>query len=102
MGKYWKAVVVLAVFVFFVCCSNRQNYVGSANEPSMTRPDAININRASVDELETLPHIGRKTAENIVRFREENGPFRRIEHLMQIRGVSESRFAELRPYLKTE
>ena len=49
-----------------------------------------------------LPHIGRKTAEAIVEFRTLNGPFRRPENLMQIRGVSETRFAELRPYIKTE
>lgn len=65
-------------------------------------PNAININTATADELERLPHIGRKTAEAIVKFRAYNGPFRRLEHLMLIRGLSESRFDELRPLLKTE
>ena len=46
--------------------------------------------------------IGRKTAESIVEFREANGPFRRVEHLMQIRGISEERFLELRPFIKTK
>src|SRR5436190_19420141 len=65
-------------------------------------PDAVNINTASADDLERLPHIGRKTAEAIVEFRTENGPFRRVEHLMLIRGVSQKRFLELRPLLRTE
>jgi len=65
-------------------------------------PGAVNINKATVDELEKLPHIGRKTAEAIVRFREENGPFRRAENLMLIRGVSESRFQELRPSVSVQ
>lgn len=60
------------------------------------------MNTASVDELEKLPYIGRKTAEAIVQFRTENGPFRRPEHLMQVRGISETRFIELRPILRTE
>jgi competence protein ComEA len=63
---------------------------------------AININTATADEFEKLPHIGRKTAETIVEFREQNGPFRRPESLMQIRGISEKRFLELREFLKTE
>ena len=64
--------------------------------------NAININTATADELEKLPYIGRKTAEKIIQFREENGPFRRVEHLMQIRGISEKRFLEIRPFLKAE
>ena len=49
-----------------------------------------------MDELEKLPRIGRKTAESIVEFRNENGPFRRAESLLLIRGLSEKRFAEIR------
>lgn len=64
--------------------------------------NVININTATADELEKLPYIGRKTAEKIIQFREENGPFRRVEHLMQIRGISEKRFLEIRPFLKAE
>ncbi|MBK6749990.1 MAG: helix-hairpin-helix domain-containing protein [Acidobacteria bacterium] len=81
-------------------CSTRVEY-SSANAvgPSL---NAININTASVEDLEKLPHIGRKTAEAIVEFRAVNGPFRRVEHLMQIRGVSEERFGALRPHIKIE
>ncbi len=65
-------------------------------------PNSININIASADELEKLPGIGRKTADTIIDFRNENGPFRRVEHLMLIRGISEERFVELRPYIRAE
>lgn len=82
-------------------CSTGQVYQSSENIDSAL-PHAININTASVEELEELPHIGRKTAEAIVQFRSENGPFRRVESLMQIRGVSEKRFIEMRHLLKTE
>lgn len=64
--------------------------------------NAININTASADELEKLPYIGRKTAEKIIEFRAENGPFRRLEHVMQIRGISEKRFLEIQPFLRAE
>lgn len=80
-------------------CSARVKY---EPPPSPSSPNAININTATAGELERLPHIGRKTAETIVQFRDENGPFRRPEHLLLIRGVSEKRFLELRPLLSTE
>lgn len=97
----------MAIFLGIGClltataCSTRRVNETAANRAPVAS-DAININTATADELERLPHIGRKTAEAIVEFRTVNGPFRRPEHLMQIRGVSETRFAELRPYIKTE
>ena len=92
-------VAVLFVFILFSACSSRIVY----DEPMQpTAANAININTASVDEFERLPGVGPKTAEAIVAFREENGPFRRPEHLMLIRGVSEKRFAEIRQFLRTE
>ena len=95
--------ILLTLFTaaFFIGCSSRQVYPPSANADAMPL-HAININMASADDLEKLPHIGRKTAEAIVQFRTANGPFRRPEHLMQVRGISEKRFNELRRFLRTE
>ena len=90
-----------AITVSFIGCSTRQVYQSTADIVP-TASDALNINTATADQLEKLPHIGRKTAETIVQFREENGPFRRAENLLQIRGVSEKRFLELRQFLKAE
>ena len=64
--------------------------------------DAVNLNTATVAQLEDLPGIGRATAEAVIAHRTENGPFRRVEHLMLIRGVSERRFVELRPLIRVE
>ena len=82
-------------------CSARRVYQLPANTTS-SLPNAININTAPVAELEALPHVGRKTAEAIVRFRDENGPFRRSEYLLQIHGISEKRFLEMRHLIRTE
>lgn len=92
--------LVLGTAMVVVSCSSRVVYDTRADN-SMA-PDAININTASVDELEKLPHIGRKTAEAIVAFRDENGPFRRPENLLLIHGVSENRFADIRHFIRTE
>ena len=97
--KVFRCSIYLIICFVFVSCSARIEQV-VADDRSTT--GTVNINVASVDELEKLPHIGKKTAESIVEFRQLNGPFRRVEHLMQIRGISEERFAELRPFIKTE
>ena len=94
-----RIVLILFVSMSIAACSTRVEY----DEPRIdASPNAININTATVDELERLPHIGRKTAEAIVQFRGENGAFRRVEHLMLIRGVSRKRYDELRPLLRAE
>ena len=56
----------------------------------------ININTASANELETLPGIGKGLAERIIDHRERFGPFRRPEHLIIVRGISDRRFRALR------
>ena len=56
----------------------------------------IDLNAATVQELETLPGIGAKTAERIVKFRSENGPFQKIEDLMNVQGIGAKKFERLR------
>lgn len=90
---------LLLTIAFISACSRRIEYEQTQIRANV---NAININTATVDELDQLPNIGRSTAEAIVEFRTVNGPFRRTEQLLQIRGVSEERFAELRPLIKTE
>lgn len=77
---------------------------GTAKAPKASKAPkapahAINLNSASATELMQLPHIGQKTAERIVAFRKEHGGFRRSEELMDVKGVGEKSFAQLRPYL---
>ena len=62
----------------------------------------INVNTASASELETLPGIGRALAERIIEHREKFGPFRRPEHLIIVRGISDKRFRALRDLITVE
>jgi competence protein ComEA len=57
---------------------------------------AININTASSQELEKLPGVGKGIAERIIAHREQYGRFRRPEHLMMVRGISDRKFRALR------
>jgi competence protein ComEA len=58
---------------------------------------AINLNTATVEQLETLPGIGRKTAERILEHRTKIGAFKRIEELMNVKGIGEKSFLKLKP-----
>ena len=82
-------------------CSRPRQNERIAKKPS-TSANTVNLNTADESELETLPHIGETLARRIVEFREQNGPFRRPENLLLVGGISEKRFLEIRPLIKTE
>ena len=65
-------------------------------------PQLININTASANELETLPGIGKIFAARIIEHRERYGPFRKPEHLIIVRGISDRRFRGLRNLITVE
>ena len=94
-----RIILILLASLSLEGCSSRVVFDRPA---SPSAPYAININSASVHELEKLPHIGRKTAESIFQFREANGLFHRPEQVMLIRGMSEARFFEIRDLIRTE
>ena len=56
------------------------------------KTEKININKASLEELTRLKHIGPKKAERIVKYREENGPFERIEDIVRVKGIGPKTF----------
>ena len=61
--------------------------------------DPVNINTATAAELDALPGIGAKTAALIIEYRQKNGPFKKVEELMNVRGVGEKNFLKLRAQL---
>jgi competence protein ComEA len=70
---------------------------GQANPKADAKPAVmINVNTASATELETLPGIGASTAARIVEYRLKNGPFKKIEELMNVEGIGEKSFLKLR------
>lgn len=55
----------------------------------------VNINTASVAELEALPGIGATKAEAIVKYREANGKFTKTEDVIQVKGIGEKLFEKI-------
>ena len=74
----------------------------AVNASRVVTTPTVNINRATREELERLPGVGPALAARIVEHRERHGAFRRVEHLLAVRGVSQRRFAELRAHVTAE
>ncbi len=62
----------------------------------------ININTATVDELQTLPGIGESKAQAIVDYRETYGSFASAEDITSVSGIGDSTYAKLAAYIKAE
>ena len=59
----------------------------------------ININQASSAQLALLPRVGAKAAERIVEYRKAHGSFGQTEELMEVKGIGEKLFLQLKPYI---
>ena len=56
----------------------------------------VNINRATVEELDILPGVGPSTAQKIVAHREEHGDFQTIEAIMDVSGIGDAKFNQMK------
>lgn len=61
--------------------------------------ELVDINSASVEELVTLPGIGRSLAERIVEYRETNGAFGSPADIMQVKGIGEGIYSNISDYI---
>lgn len=59
----------------------------------------VNLNTATKDQLMTLRGIGEARAEDILRYREEHGPFESIEEIMEISGIKDAAFQKIKEYI---
>ena len=77
--------------------------IGLSQENSYSPPlRLMNINTATKDELMTLPGIGEAMAERIILYREENGPFRKVDDLVKVKGIGSKKIERLAPLCTVE
>jgi len=60
----------------------------------------VDINTAPFEELVNIPYIGEYTAANIIKYRQEHGPFITHDQLKQVKGIRDKNYQKFSPYLK--
>lgn len=86
---------------------NLENYNNETLENDIAnnsdnKNNLININTASIQELDTLPGVGEATANKIVNYREEKGKFNSIEEIKNVNGIGDKKYEELKTLISIE
>jgi competence ComEA-like helix-hairpin-helix protein len=88
-----RALFVLSILLMLFAAS--EGGADTKNPPA----HPIDLNTATAEQLQQVPGIGPSTAKAIINVRQKSGPFRKIEDLLAIKGVSKARLEKMRPYL---
>jgi competence protein ComEA len=86
----------LLFIVFVLLFSPTAPFAGTKKHPP-AKP--INLNTATSAQLQALPGVGPVTAKAILDFRAKSGPFHRVEDLLAVHGISQSKLKKLRRYV---
>lgn len=73
--------------------------VVKTNKKENDEVSKISINTASLEELKKIPNIGEAKAKNIIKYREENGYFKSLEEIINVSGISENLFEQIKEYI---
>jgi competence protein ComEA len=73
---------------------------GAADGPKLV--GVVNVNTASVEELQLLPGIGEARAAALVEERKRRGGFKSLDELKEVKGIGDASLARLRPHLRLQ
>ena len=96
MIRMMTAIVLVLGLVATTSAQEAPRASAKAATPSASSGTPINLNTATVAQLETLPGIGKSTAERILEYRQKNGGFKKVEDLMNVRGIGEKSFLKMK------
>jgi len=79
---------------------SKEEQKNETNQDQSQTDQKINVNRATLNELMTLPGIGQKRAESILKLRDKKGSFQTIEELLEAEGIKEGIFEQIKDFIK--
>ena len=85
-----------------IVCAEEGDAESMEAPPEEEGAAVININTATAEELATLEGIGDKTAQNIVEYRDANGPFAAIEDIKNVKGIGDKKLEKIRESITLE
>lgn len=86
----------------FITSSKTDSVTENNGDSSQTISDKININTATVDELDALPGIGPSKAEAIVKYRETESRFNSPVDITNVSGIGEKTYEKIKDYITVE
>ena len=81
----------------YITGNSGNNDTEENNTSNSSKEDSkVNINTANQSELDSLPGIGPSIAQKIIDYREENGNFKTIEELQNVKGIGDAKYEEIK------
>lgn len=96
MTQSARRVTIYFAAVLLVLCAGQSAARTKKHPPA--KP--IDLNTATLSQLEELPGVGPVTAKDILDFRAKSGPFKRVDDLLSVHRISQKKLDKLRPYVK--
>jgi competence protein ComEA len=101
MQRFIFALVILAITLVAPSSASAGQAAkpAAASKARATASEPVNLNAATATQLQTLPGVGASTAQRILDYRQKNGSFKKIEELMNVKGIGEKSFLKLKPLI---
>ena len=91
-----SALALVALLAALAVPAAAQQAAAPQPASAATAEAVVNLNTATAAELESLPGIGKSTAQRILEYRQKSGGFKKIEELMNVKGIGEKSFLKIK------
>jgi competence protein ComEA len=96
MVRTFVVTACLALFVLMGAASPSADQTTAQPQAAQPAAALVNLNTATQAELEKLPGVGPAMAKTIIEYRQKNGGFKKVEELMNVKGIGEKSFLKLK------
>jgi competence protein ComEA len=94
-----RALLATVITLFVLTAGDIVFAQKAGGKSAAAAPAVVNLNTATATQIATLPGVGEKAAQRIIEYREKNGGFKKIEELMNVKGIGEKSFLKLKPLI---
>jgi competence protein ComEA len=96
MVRTFVVTTCVALFVVMAAAALNAEQTVQPQQATQTAGALVNLNSATQAELEKLPGVGPAMAKTIIEYRQKNGGFKKVEELMNVKGIGEKSFLKLK------